>query len=48
VAGLSQRSLGFDPGTFRLRICCGKIVTGKGFVPLICVFPSPCHSTGAP
>jgi len=48
VAGLSQRSLEFDPGSFRLRICCGKIGTSKGFVPRICVFPSPCHYTGAP
>jgi hypothetical protein len=48
VADLSKRSLGFDPGPFRLRIYCGKIGTGKGFVPRICVFSSPCHSTGTP
>ena len=30
MAGLSQRSLGFDPGPFRLRFCCGKSDTGSG------------------
>jgi hypothetical protein len=48
AAGFPCRMPGFDAGSVRVGFTVDKIALGKGFSPIILVFPRQFHSAGAP